>query len=115
MIQPASYALARASDSGWIEQAWAQGPASDFGRSGHSARARPSGTRQSPVSALADAVAYVLLYRTVGRRQRWYTIGRHGAPWTPDSARAEARRVLGQVAQGADPSANKQVRRHAVT
>src|SRR5258705_1272084 len=29
-------------------------------------------------------VFYALKYRTVEGRQRWYTIGRHGAPWTPD-------------------------------
>ena len=34
-----------------------------------------------------DAVAYVLKYRTAEGRQRWHTIGRHGAPWTPDKAR----------------------------
>ena len=33
------------------------------------------------------AVAYVLKFRTAEGRQRWYTIGRHGAPWTPDTAR----------------------------
>jgi hypothetical protein len=31
-----------------------------------------------------EAVAYVLKYRTATGRQRWHTIGRHGAPWTPD-------------------------------
>jgi len=30
------------------------------------------------------AVAYVLKYRTADGRQRWHTIGRHAAPWTPD-------------------------------
>jgi hypothetical protein len=39
-----------------------------------------------------DAVAYVLFYRTVAGRQRWQTIDRHGAPWTPEQAREEARR-----------------------
>jgi hypothetical protein len=33
-----------------------------------------------------DTVAYVLKYRTAASRQRWHTIGRHGAPWTPDMA-----------------------------
>jgi hypothetical protein len=47
-----------------------------------------------------DAIAYILKYRTVGGRQRWYTIGRHGAPWTPDTAREEARRLLSLVAKG---------------
>ncbi len=44
------------------------------------------------------AVAYVLKYRTVEGRQRWHTIGRHGAPWTPDLAREEAQRLLGDLA-----------------
>ena len=54
-----------------------------------------------------EAVAYVLKYRTASGRQRWHTIGRHGAPWTPDLARAEARRVLGEVTKGADPAEEK--------
>ena len=37
------------------------------------------------------AVAYVLKFRTAEGRQRWHTIGRHGAPWTPDTAREEAK------------------------
>jgi integrase len=40
---------------------------------------------------------YVLRLRVDGR-QRWYTIGHHGDPWTVDTAREEARRVLGQAA-----------------
>ena len=44
------------------------------------------------------AVSYVLKYRTAEGRQRWFTIGQHGAPWTPERAREEARRLLGDVA-----------------
>jgi hypothetical protein len=62
-----------------------------------------------------DAVAYVLKSRTAEGRQRWYTIGRHGAPWTPDTAREEARRLLGEVAKGRDPAAEKQSQRKAET
>lgn len=62
-----------------------------------------------------SAVAYVLLYRTREGRQRFYTIGRHGAPWTPDTAREEARRLLGDVAAGSDPATTKQNRRTATT
>lgn len=62
-----------------------------------------------------DAVAYVLKLRTNEGRQRWHTIGRHGAPWTPDSARDEARRLLGEVVKGADPSAEKRAKRLAET
>ncbi len=61
------------------------------------------------------AVAYVLKYRTAEGRQRWYTIGRHGAPWTPDMARDEARRILGEVVKGLDPATSKGARRNAVT
>ena len=42
----------------------------------------------------SDAVAYVLFYRTKEGRQRWFTIGKHGAPWTPETAREEAKRLL---------------------
>jgi Arm DNA-binding domain len=62
------------------------------------------------------AVTYILKYRTIdGHRQRWYTIGRHGAPWTPDGARAKAQEILGDVAKGRDPAAQKQVSRKATT
>ena len=63
----------------------------------------------------SDAITYVLKYRTTGGRQRWHTIGRHGAPWTPDSARNEAIRLLGDVVKGSDPAADKQAARHALT
>ena len=63
----------------------------------------------------SDAVSYVLFYRTREGRQRWYTIGRHGAPWTPESARGEAQRLLGGVANKADPAAEKRAARNAQT
>jgi len=63
----------------------------------------------------SDAVSYLVKYRATGRRQRWHTIGRHGSPWTPESARAEARRILGEVVSGADPAAEKRVARKAAT
>ena len=63
----------------------------------------------------SEAVAYGLLYRTAEGRSRRFTIGRHGAPWTPDTAREEARRLLGQVAAGTDPSATKKAKRTAAT
>jgi integrase len=61
------------------------------------------------------AVAYVLKYRTGEGRQRWHTIGRHGAPWTPDTARAKAQELLGEVAKERDPAAEKRARRRAMT
>jgi integrase len=61
------------------------------------------------------AVAYVLMYRTRAGRLRRYTIGRHGAPWTPETAREEARRLLGVVAQGGDPAGEKRAARETLT
>ncbi|MDE8345331.1 MAG: tyrosine-type recombinase/integrase [Acidocella sp.] len=61
-----------------------------------------------------DSVQYVLRYRTAEGRQRWYTIGRHGAPWTSDSARDEAKRLLGEIVTGGDPMANKKATREAI-
>ena len=63
----------------------------------------------------SEAIAYVLLYRTLEGRSRRYTIGRHGAPWTPETAREEARRLLGEVAKGGDPAADKRSMRAALT
>ena len=63
----------------------------------------------------SDSVAYCLKYRTADGRQRWQTIGRHGTPWTPDDARAEALRLLGEVTKGADPAADKRNKRQAAT
>jgi hypothetical protein len=37
------------------------------------------------------------------------------APWTPDMARSEARRILGEVTKGNDPAGQKQETRKAAT
>src|SRR5476651_2000416 len=63
----------------------------------------------------SEAVAYVLKFRTAEGRQRWHTIGRHGAPWTPDTAREEAKRLLGEVVKGSDPSGETIAKRQALT
>jgi hypothetical protein len=60
-------------------------------------------------------VSYVLKFRTAEGRQRWHTIGRHGAPWTPNAAREEAKRLLGEVAKRSDPAAAKSAKRTATT
>lgn len=60
-------------------------------------------------------VTYFLTYRTAQGRSRWFTIGKHGSPFTPDSARREALRLLNEVVQGGDPSATKSASRHAMT
>lgn len=66
-------------------------------------------------SSKSEAVSYVLMYRTREGRQRRHTIGRHGAPWTPEMARDEAIRLLGEVTKGADPAADKREAREAMT
>ena len=45
------------------------------------------------------------LQKRVNGRIRWMTIGPHGAPWTAETARREALKLLGQIAGGADPAA----------
>jgi integrase len=57
----------------------------------------------------------VVLYRTSFGQQRRFTIGRHGAPWTPEMAREEARRILSNVARGVDPASVKRELREAPT
>src|SRR5262249_17300734 len=63
----------------------------------------------------SETLSYVLKYRTADGRQRWHTIGRHGVPWTPETARAEAKRVLGAVAAGADPAGARAAAKAAPT
>jgi integrase len=62
--------------------------------------------------------SYVLHYRAgTGRSAplRKLTIGRHGSPWTPETARREAKTLLGLIEDGADPAADKMARREAPT
>jgi len=56
----------------------------------------------------SEAVAYIVMFRNAEGRLRRMTIGRHGSPWTPDTARDEARRILGIKASGEDPAETKQ-------
>ncbi|MGP8193387.1 MAG: tyrosine-type recombinase/integrase [Methylovirgula sp.] len=57
---------------------------------------------------------YALKYRFAGKQRR-YTIGRHGSPWTPDSARTEAKRLLGEIARGVDPAEKRGADRKAIS
>lgn len=52
---------------------------------------------------------YAVKYRVAGR-QRWFTIGEHGNPWTPDEARDEAGRVLLEAGRGDDPADRKRIK-----
>lgn len=66
---------------------------------------------------VSGAKVYVLQYRAGGRGSpiRRYTIGKHGAPWTPEEARKEARRLLGEIAKGGDPASEKSAKRAGST
>ncbi len=57
---------------------------------------------------------FILKYRFFGR-PRWYTIGKHGSPWTVEMARKEAKRLLGQVAAGIDPAEAKDEAKNDLT
>jgi hypothetical protein len=48
------------------------------------------------------ARSYFVEYRLPGGARRRLTIGRHGAPWTVETARKEAVRILGLATQGQD-------------
>ncbi len=63
----------------------------------------------------SDAVAYIVLFRTAEGRSRRLTIGRHGAGWTPDAARAKAKAILNEAAGGSDPAAAKKELQEAPT
>jgi hypothetical protein len=62
--------------------------------------------------------SYIVHYRVGSGRGaplRKLTIGKHGAPWTPETARSEALRLLGLVESGTDPGADKIARKEAPT
>jgi integrase len=54
--------------------------------------------------------SYALDYRAGWGRsapKRRYTIGKHGSPWTPEEARAQAKKLLGKIEAGDDPAAER--------
>ena len=75
--------------SGKEERLW------DTELSGFCVRAYPTGRK-----------VYAITYRMRGRF-RWYSIGKHGAPWTAEEARKEAKALFGEIAKGVDPGATK--------
>ena len=50
------------------------------------------------------------LQKKVRGQVRWFTIGTHGSPWTPEKARNEASRLLYAVASGHDPQKERKER-----
>lgn len=57
--------------------------------------------------------SYLVQYRAAGRTRR-YTIGLHGA-WTPETARRQARVLLGRIAQGENPAEERHLDAKAIT
>ena len=90
-----------ASASITIRAVQALGPGDALWDGGHKEAVRGLGVRRQ-----RDQATYVLKYRVFGR-QRFFTIGPHGSPWTPEKARREAKRLLGLVADGKDPADTK--------
>ncbi len=64
----------------------------------------------------AGSKVYILQYRMGGRLapSRRYTIGKHGV-WTPETARQEAKRLLGLIAIGTDPGVVKVATKEILT
>jgi integrase len=74
---------------------------------GFGVRIRPSGVK-----------TYILHYRMAGGRSavvQKYTIGKHGSPWTPDSARREAEHLLALINQGIDPAKQRNTEKESMT
>lgn len=59
-----------------------------------------------------NIISYFVHTRIRGRLKR-LTIGRHGSPWTPETARKEAARLLMQIRTGGDPALQRDERRQA--
>lgn len=57
--------------------------------------------------------SYVVQYRAKGRTRR-FTIGPHGV-WTPETARREARILLGRIALGENPAEERELDHKAIT
>ncbi len=70
---------------------------------GFGLRVKPSGRK-----------AYIIQYRTVGNISRRLTIGPHGV-FTPEAARNAARELLMSARKGADPAADREAKRAALT
>lgn len=68
------------------------------------------GLRMTP----AGVRSYVFQWQR-GARSRRVTIGRHGAPWTPETARREAVRLRAEVVEGRDPAEARAAERTAPT
>ena len=52
-----------------------------------------------------------VLKATIAGRQRWFSIGEHGAPWTPETARRRAQVLWGKIRAGEDIASIRKARR----
>src|SRR6516165_10421838 len=67
---------------------------------------------------VGGAKVYAVRYRFGSGRtapMRRVTIGKHGSPWSPESARSEAKRLLALAAHGRDPAGAKAAAKNAPT
>jgi integrase len=69
-----------------------------------------SGVRGFGIRCQRQRKIYVLK-ATIAGRQRWFSIGEHGAPWTPDSARRQAQVLWGKIRSGEDIAGIRNARR----
>ncbi len=92
---------------GYARPAGGPAPSPRAGRPtpGHAAAAR-AGLAFQRLELVFGVGAHFLGHAALGR-QRFLTIGPHGSPWTPDAARREAKKLLGQVAAERDPAEAK--------
>jgi integrase len=56
-----------------------------------------------------------VLKATIAGRQRWFSIGEHGAPWTPETARQQAQVMWGKIRSGEDLVGIRNARRDRAT
>ncbi len=78
------------------------------------AEVRGFGLRVTP----AGAKSYILNYHAGRGRNaplRRITIGKHGSPWTPETARREALRLRGEIAAGGNPAETRNVAARMMT
>lgn len=84
-----------------------QPPSKEEGRRVHwDTKLKGFGIRVNP----SGSIVFVVQYRAGGRKSavtQTLTIGKYGSPWTPDTARLEARKILERVHLGHDPIAER--------
>jgi len=61
-----------------------------------------------------DSISYILKTRVNGR-QKLITIGKHGSPWTPETARKKAQSLLTDINNGIDPSERKRIQNSKIS